>query len=156
MKNAADFEPGYEDAPHLFHDHGQPEPAANDPSMKQFLDKLENNDETTVGDLVAFMDAYNLRFGPATIGSTDRDLYPARPDPDGDPRSGQNRRVLARLPPTGPVRFEGSRQGGFKPMKWDQPQGACAQPVTQKKQRGGAIVSIESAPTRDLPASGRG
>ena len=38
----------------------------NDPSMKKFLAGLEEGKERTVGDLITFMNAYNLRFGPAT------------------------------------------------------------------------------------------
>jgi hypothetical protein len=38
----------------------------NDPSMKAFLGQLGDGEERTVGDLVAFMHAYNLRFGAAT------------------------------------------------------------------------------------------
>ena len=38
----------------------------NDPSMKKFLAELEEGKERTVGDLITFMNAYNLRFGPAT------------------------------------------------------------------------------------------
>ena len=37
----------------------------HDPSMKKFLAQLEEGKERTVGDLIAFMNAYNLRFGPA-------------------------------------------------------------------------------------------
>ncbi len=37
----------------------------HDPSMKKFLSLLEEGKERTVGDLIAFMNAYNLRFGPA-------------------------------------------------------------------------------------------
>ena len=36
-----------------------------DPSMKKFLSLLDNGKERTVGDLIAFMNSYNLRFGPA-------------------------------------------------------------------------------------------
>jgi hypothetical protein len=38
----------------------------NDPSMRRFLEELKSNEERTVGELIAFMDAYNLRFGRAT------------------------------------------------------------------------------------------
>ena len=38
----------------------------NDSGSKEFLDLLKNDEERTVGNLIAFMDAYNLRFGPAT------------------------------------------------------------------------------------------
>jgi hypothetical protein len=43
----------------------------NDSGMKRFLEKLQDNQERTIGELIAFMDSYNLRFGPTT---TDRQL----------------------------------------------------------------------------------
>jgi hypothetical protein len=38
----------------------------HDPSMKKVLAELESERDTTVGKLIGFMQAYNLRFGPAT------------------------------------------------------------------------------------------
>jgi hypothetical protein len=38
----------------------------HDPSMKKMLAQLDGNRESSVGDLIAFMQTYNLRFGPAT------------------------------------------------------------------------------------------
>jgi hypothetical protein len=43
----------------------------NDPSMGRFLEELKSGEERTVGELIAFMDSYNLRFGRVT---TDRQL----------------------------------------------------------------------------------
>lgn len=37
----------------------------NDPSMKKVLAQLDADREISVGDLIGFMQAYNLRFGPA-------------------------------------------------------------------------------------------
>jgi hypothetical protein len=45
-----------------------------DPSMKAFLGKLADGEERTVGDLIAFMNAFNLRFGPATTAEQ-QDIY---------------------------------------------------------------------------------
>ena len=66
MKNTSNFELGYEDALDLFHHHGQPEPALERPQHEEVSGKARITTRGTVGDLVAFMDAYNLRFGPAT------------------------------------------------------------------------------------------
>ena len=44
--------------------------------MKEFLAQLDEGKERTVGDLIAFMNAYNLRFGPAT---SDRQIEIYRP-----------------------------------------------------------------------------
>jgi hypothetical protein len=64
--NSADFETGYQDALDYFTTMASLTRLLNDPSMKAFLAKLEDNEERTVGQLVAFMNAHNLRFGRAT------------------------------------------------------------------------------------------
>jgi len=66
MKNSADFEPGYQDALDYFTTMASLTRLLNDPSMKAFLAKLDDSQERTVGDLVAFMHVHNLRFGSAT------------------------------------------------------------------------------------------
>ena len=67
LKNSADFEPGYDDALTYFTTMASLSRLLNDPSMKKFLDEARRTmRRRTVGDLIAFMDAYNLRFGPAT------------------------------------------------------------------------------------------
>ena len=95
MKNSSDFEAGYQDALDYFTTMASLTRLLNDPSMKAFLAKLDDSEERTVGDLVAFMNVHNLRFGPAT---SDRQieiytrLVPAltairdRPGPRGPPR----------------------------------------------------------------------
>jgi hypothetical protein len=71
MQNTSNFELGYNDALTYFTTMASLSRLLNDPSMKRFLERLGNNENRTVGDLVAFMDAYNLRFGQAT---TDRQI----------------------------------------------------------------------------------
>ena len=92
----------------------------NDPSMKMFLEKLENNEERTVGNLVAFMNSYNLRFGPATsdrqiqiytmlvpILTAIRDqVKTVEYTPSAPDRTGEGLKAAAKE--------------AFKPMKWDQ------------------------------------
>lgn len=41
-------------------------PLLNDPSMRKILSELDETKGATVGDLIAFMNAYNLRFGAST------------------------------------------------------------------------------------------
>jgi hypothetical protein len=65
-KNTTGFGPDYDDAMTYFTTVASLSRMLNDPSMKQFLEKLANNEDRTVGDLIAFMDAFNLRFGRAT------------------------------------------------------------------------------------------
>jgi hypothetical protein len=66
LKNSADYEPGYRDALNYLTTLASLNRLLNDPSMKRFLAGLEEGKERTVGDLITFMNAYNLRFGPAT------------------------------------------------------------------------------------------
>ena len=61
----------------------------NDPSMKKFLAELEEGKERTVGDLITFMNAYNLRFGPATSDRQVEIYTRLVPILDGDPRRAQ-------------------------------------------------------------------
>lgn len=92
----------------------------SDPSMKAFLAQLDDNKERTVGDLVAFMNSYNLRFGPATserqIEIYSR-LVPAltairdepsteKSEPSAPDRTGEGLRSAAK--------------SAFKWMSWDQ------------------------------------
>ena len=66
LKCSNDFDAGYQDALDYFVTLASLTRLLNDPSMKSFLAQLDDGQERTVGDLVAFMNAYNLRFGPAT------------------------------------------------------------------------------------------
>jgi hypothetical protein len=66
LKNSADFEVDYAASQDYFTTLAGLSRLLNDPSMKAFLRQLDDGQERTVGDLVAFMNAFNLRFGPAT------------------------------------------------------------------------------------------
>jgi hypothetical protein len=69
LKTTSDFQNGYHDSLDYFTTMAGLSRLLNDPSFKAFMAKLEDGDERTVGDLVAFMTVHNLRFGAA---STDR------------------------------------------------------------------------------------
>jgi hypothetical protein len=71
LKNSADYVSGYQDTLDYFTTLASLTRLLNDPSMKAFLEKLDDGEERTVGELIAFMNAHNLRFGPAT---SDRQL----------------------------------------------------------------------------------
>jgi hypothetical protein len=71
VKETSEFEPGYQDALEYFTTMASLTRLLNDPSMKAFLARLDENKERTVGELIVFMHAYNLRFGAAT---SDRQL----------------------------------------------------------------------------------
>jgi len=66
LKTSSDFQAGYQDAQDYFTTLASLSRLLNDPSMKKFLALLEDDKERTVGDLIVFMNAYNLRFGAAT------------------------------------------------------------------------------------------
>ncbi len=66
IKNTAEFDPGYRDAINYLHTLASLNRMLNDPSMQKFLAGLEEGKERTIGDLITFMNAYNLRFGRAT------------------------------------------------------------------------------------------
>jgi hypothetical protein len=91
----------------------------NDPSMKQFLEKLESNEQRTVGDLIAFMDAFNLRFGRAT---TERqvEIYTRLVPSFTAIRDSVN---TASFTPSAPDRtgdgLTAAAKAAFKAMKWE-------------------------------------
>jgi hypothetical protein len=94
-------------------------PMLKDPGMKAILNRLEDAHGATVGDLIAFMNAYNLRFGPATTGrqvQVYRDLLPLL--------AGVRDSVASDTTPSAPDRTgEGLRnaaQSTFKGMDWNQ------------------------------------
>jgi hypothetical protein len=66
VKNANEFDGGYQDSQDYFTTLAGLTRLLNDPAMKTFLSQLDDGQERTVGDLIAFMNAFNLRFGPAT------------------------------------------------------------------------------------------
>jgi hypothetical protein len=65
LKNTNDFELGYNDVLDYFTVMASLSRLLNDPSMQAFLKQLDSGQERTVGDLITFMNAHNLRFGAA-------------------------------------------------------------------------------------------
>jgi len=66
LKNTPEFDPGYQDGLDFLTTLASLTRLLGDPSMKDFLAKLDDSQQRTVGDLIAFMHSHNLRFGPAT------------------------------------------------------------------------------------------
>lgn len=66
LKQSSELESGYSDAKDYLTTLDSLARLLDDPSMKAFLSQLDDKQERTVGDLIAFMNAFNLRFGPAT------------------------------------------------------------------------------------------
>jgi hypothetical protein len=119
LKNTSNFEAGYEDSLTYFTTLASLSRLLNDPSMKAFLEKLQNNEERTVGDLIAFMDAYNLRFGPAT---TDRQLgiYSMLvPILTSIRDSVKTVEYTAAAPDRTGAGLKAAAKEAFKPMKWE-------------------------------------
>ena len=119
-QNGAGFEEVVSPAQDYFNTMAALVPMLSDPSMKKILNQLEDAKGASVGDLVAFMNAYNLRFGAATTPrqvAIYRDLLPILtgirdsintdgPSPTPPDRTGEGLRSAAK--------------GAFKGMGWDQ------------------------------------
>lgn len=117
VKAASRFEVGYDDSLDYLTTLASLPRMLNDPSMKAFLAKVEEGEPRTVGDLIAFMNAYNLRFGAAksdTQIAIYRQLVPAF------------RQVLASADgtPSAPDRdgkaLRAAAHAAFKGMSWAQ------------------------------------
>jgi hypothetical protein len=120
VKNTPDYAPGYMESLDYLTTLASLNKMLHDPSMKKFLSLVEEGKERTVGDLIAFMNAYNLRFGPAKserqveiytrlvpILTKLRDDVNAEPGkPASLDKSGEGMKAAAK--------------GVFKGMTWDQ------------------------------------
>ena len=66
VKDVPDYAVGYTEASEYFSTLASLIRLLDDPSMKKMLAELDNGKPRTIGDLIAFMNAFNLKFGPAT------------------------------------------------------------------------------------------
>jgi len=118
--NSADFEAGYQDALDYFTTMASLTRLLNDPSMKAFLARLDDNEERTVGDLVCFMNSHNLRFGAATsdrqVGIYTR-LVPILTE-IRDKLASEN--VTPSTPDRTGEGLKSAAKQAFKAMSWDQ------------------------------------
>ncbi len=120
LKTESDFVLGYQDALDYFAALASLTRLLNDPSMKAFLAKLDDGEERTVGDLVAFMNLHNLRFGAAT---SDRqiEIYTRLVRALETIR---DQALTATVTPPAPDRtgagLRSAAKQTFKPMGWDQ------------------------------------
>ncbi len=120
LKTSSDFEAGYQDALDYFTTLASLTRLLNDPSMKAFLRQLEDGKDRTVGDLVTFMNSYNLRFGEAT---TVRQieiytaLVPALRAIRDAPRS---EKAASSAPDRAGEGLIAAAKAAFKSMGWDQ------------------------------------
>jgi hypothetical protein len=120
LKYSADYVSGYQDALDYFTTLASLTRLLNDPSMKAFLEKLDDGEERTVGELIAFMNAHNLRFGPAT---SDRQLEiytrlePALMAIRDEPRL---ENVVASNPDRTGEALRSAAKDAFRGMSWDQ------------------------------------
>jgi hypothetical protein len=119
IKNTSRFDGGYDDALQYPATVAYLSRMLNDPGMRRFLQEFKNNEERTVGDLIAFMDSYNLRFVPAT---TERQLeiYARRVPILTAVRDSV--KTAQDLPPPPDRTGEGLKAAAreaFKPMNWE-------------------------------------
>ena len=92
----------------------------NDPSMRKILAELDTDRELPLGELIGFMQAYNLRFGAATSDRQVRvyeALAPALARLLGDlgPDAG-----AAPAPDASGAALRSAAKDAFKGMGWDQ------------------------------------
>ena len=120
VKNSADFEIGYQEAQDYFTTLASLTRLLNDPSLKMFLGKLDDGQERTVGDLIAFMNAFNVRFGAATSErqvQIYRRLVPAL-------KAVRDAAVASAVMPSNPdrtgERLRAAAKSAFKGMTWDE------------------------------------
>jgi hypothetical protein len=66
VKNVQQFSSGYDEASDYFSTLASLIRLLNDPSMKKILADLTDGKPHTLGEVIAFMNAFNLKFGPAT------------------------------------------------------------------------------------------
>jgi len=120
LKTSSDFQTGYQDALDYFTTLASLTRLLNDPSMKAFLAKLDDGEERSAGDLVAFMNLHNLRFGPAT-SERQIEIYtrlvPAL-------KAIRDEALTEKVAPSAPDRtgegLKSAAKQAFKWMRWDQ------------------------------------
>lgn len=120
LKTSSDFELGHQDALDYFTTMAGLSRLLHDPSMKAFLKQLKSDEDLIIGDLIAFMNAYNLRFGPAT---TDRqiDIYKNLAVDMARVRDAHRRDDLSPSTPDESGRgLRDAARSAFKGMSWDQ------------------------------------
>ncbi|WP_435007195.1 hypothetical protein P12x_004549 [Tundrisphaera lichenicola] len=66
VQNTPEFDPSFNDSTNYFSTLASLTRLLNDPSMKKILGELEDGKPRTLGNLIAFMNSYNLRFGATT------------------------------------------------------------------------------------------
>jgi hypothetical protein len=120
LKTTSDFQTGYQEALDYFTTLASLSRLLNDPSFKAFLAKLENGDERTAGDLVAFMNAHNLRFGAA---SSDRQLDIFRrlvPALTAIRDESTATKILPPVPDRSGAELKSAAKQAFKAMPWNE------------------------------------
>ena len=119
LNTSADYVSGYQDALDYFTTLASLTRLLNDPMMKAFLEKLDDGEERTVGELVAFMRLHNLRFGPAT---SDRqiEIYTRLVAILSAIREESKATVAASIPDRTGESLRSAAKDAFKGMSWDQ------------------------------------
>jgi hypothetical protein len=101
----------------------------HDPSMKKALGELENVREITIGELIAFMHTYNLRFGPATTGQQ-VEVYKTVRSLLGGVLNDLSAAPVPAPPAPGLAGkdLQDAAKGAFKNMNWQQQDAQARQP----------------------------
>ncbi len=120
VKDTPDFDTDYQESLDYFTTLASLSRLLNDASFKAFLGQLDDGRERTVGDLIAFMNTFNLRFGRAT-SERQMDIYrrlaPAL-------KTIRDQAVTASAAPQAPDRtgkgLSTAAKAAFKGMSWDE------------------------------------
>ena len=119
-KNVQEFSPGYNEGSEYFTTLAGLVRLLNDPSMKKILADLTDGKPRTIGDLIAFMNAFNLRFAPATSPrqvAIYEQLAPALASLRDSVGSGQ---TPPQASTNGGESLRSAAKGAFSGMTWDQ------------------------------------
>jgi len=120
LKTTSDFVLGYQDALDYFNTLASLTRLLNDPSMKAFLAKRDDGEERTVGNLVAFMTAHNLRFGRTTADRQVEIYTRLVPALKAIRDEALSERVAAPAPDRTGEGLRSAAKQAFKGMDWDQ------------------------------------
>ena len=120
LKTSSEFVVGYQDALDYFTTLASLVPLLNDPSMKAFLAKLDDNEPRTVGHGIAFMNSHNLRFGPATSERQIEIYTQLVPILTAIRDDVKNQNAAPSAPDRTGEGLKSAAQRTFKSMSWDQ------------------------------------
>ena len=117
VKQVPEFDATYNDALDYFSTMASLSRMLNDPSMSKILNDLDNAKETSIGELVVFMQSYNLKFAPAKSDNQMaiyQNLVPLLTQVAADLKA----RTPSPKQPDASANLRGAAKDAFKSMDW--------------------------------------